>query len=142
MKKLLFFLSLAWPLLVTAQSSPIGDPIGLPLSDPLYRYDASGNRIERYRTHEQGPGGSLRQADPAWQLTLSPNPSDGVFLLRSSVELEGAELHVYDLSGRSVLRQSMQGTALKLDLRQHPAGVYVFRVQRGTDVWEEKGVKQ
>ena len=135
MKPILFSLLLL-PLALPAQ-------VGIPFtwSDPIYTYDASGNRVERFRTQGQGPG-SLRQADPAWQLTLGPNPSDGVFLLRSSVELEGAELHVYDLSGRSVLRQPMRGAALKLDLRQQPAGVYVFRVRRGTDVWEEKGVKQ
>ena len=135
MKPILFSLLLL-PLALPAQ---VGQPFTW--SDPIYTYDASGNRIKRERNKVYGPG-SQRLADPAWQLTLSPNPSEGRFLLSSNQDLAGAELHIYDLSGRSVLRQSLSGALVKLDLRQQPAGVYVFRVQRGTDVWEETGVKQ
>jgi len=112
-------------------------------SDPVYTYDASGNRIQRERTKVFGGGNpTQRLADPTWQPALSPNPSGGVFLLRSNLPLDGAELHVYDLSGRSVLRQPLNGELIKLDLRQQPAGVYVFRVQRDGERWEAKGVKE
>ena len=60
MKPILFSLFL-FPLFLAAQGS---------WSDPIYTYDATGNRISRHRD-------PLRRANPhpvapAWQLTLSP----------------------------------------------------------------------
>jgi len=68
-----------------------------------------------------------------WQLAVSPNPlASGFAVLRYSLPKAGlAALKVFDVTGRTVLSQTMAvgrtGTA-SLDLRKLVAGVYMVKV--------------
>lgn len=71
--------------------------------------------------------------DPqAWQVKVSPNPSQGYFEVEvTAIEAGSMELRLYDLAGKLILEESMQlGTGSNhhtLDLSNHPAGTYLLK---------------
>lgn len=81
------------------------------------------------------------------ELVIFPNPNTGEF----DIELSGyigneAELQIYDLSGREVLREKMNTQAnfasSKIELLGTPAGHYVVKVVTSTGVYTSSFVKQ
>ncbi len=144
MKKAIFLVFLI-PMGLVAQLTPIiispgpGTPSpGFTWSNPIYDYDAVGNRIARYRIkYYNNP---LREElSEKWEISLKPNPSDGLFILHSNVPLAGQDLHIYDINGRTILRDKLEGSSTKIDLRQQASGIYIFRVRNGTEFREVKG---
>lgn len=74
-------------------------------------------------------------------ISLYPNPAATQVTLSYPLELEGATLEIYDLTGRSiakkVLTSSEQEATLAVD--SYPAGLYILVVKRaGTILWQHK----
>ncbi len=68
-------------------------------------------------------------------LTFYPNPSNGTFNLRFSLENEGnADINIYDLSGKSVYSKSISSLSglyeQKIDLGQQAKGIYILKVSQ------------
>ena len=73
--------------------------------------------------------------------SIYPNPAATQVTLAYTMELEGATLEIYDLTGRSiakkVLTSSEQEATLAVD--SYPAGLYMLVVkQAGTILWQNK----
>ena len=60
---------------------------------------------------------------------LMPNPASGTVTVASSFRI--AEVEVYTLDGRSVLRQRVDGISTVLDISALPAATYLVRVATG-----------
>ena len=74
-----------------------------------------------------------------------PNPATDRVYLRSQFNLGSTQIQLLSLDGR-LLYQTQQGNwpneqVLELSLHQLPAGMYMIRVQEGTQVWTTKLVK-
>lgn len=73
--------------------------------------------------------------------SMYPKPAATQVTLSYPIELEGAILEIYDLTGRSiakkVLTSSEQEATLAVD--SYPAGLYMLVVKRaGTILWQHK----
>ena len=63
---------------------------------------------------------------PPTEFTCSPNPAQGVVRVTNRQALRNTTLTLTDAIGREVLHAPMNGTAIDLDLRAIPAGLYVL----------------
>ena len=80
-------------------------------------------------------------------LNVFPNPNDGTF----DVELSGnvgteAELQIYDIMGREVIREKMNAkynfASARIELPWLQSGHYIIKVVTGTGVYTKEFVKQ
>ncbi|MEM7656587.1 MAG: GEVED domain-containing protein, partial [Bacteroidota bacterium] len=74
---------------------------------------------------------------------LFPNPGEGLFRLTSDqMPLGPAQLQVFDMQGRLLWGEQAnitnQAWQTHLDLRSHPQGVYLLRVQTDSGIWQQK----
>ncbi len=69
-----------------------------------------------------------KQKQDEWALEtmlLSPNPTDGVCRIQLIEDFNG-EINVFDVVGRSLLRQKAKGTTITVDLSDFPNGLYTI----------------
>ena len=89
--------------------------------------DAAG--CELIETYEVKILFSTTNVDESNQIEINPNPSDGLFYLKTEVALEGIEL--FSLSGKFIL--ALQEDALysnmSLDFRNQDSGVYYLKMK-------------
>lgn len=62
---------------------------------------------------------------PDWQLHIFPNPTTGLITIRTAQTLDG---HLFDATGREILRLSPTEGDTHADLSRLPAGHYVLRL--------------
>lgn len=62
-------------------------------------------------------------------VTVYPNPSDGLFLLRSKSQID--QLTVFDVLGRIITTQQVQSTNSSLDLSEVNGGIYWLQITMG-----------
>lgn len=67
------------------------------------------------------------QEEPTF--TLSPNPGDGLVLLRTGKWMNEATITLTDALGRELLREPMNGNEFLLDLSPRPAGLYLVTLR-------------
>jgi glucose/arabinose dehydrogenase len=76
---------------------------------------------------------------------LAPNPTGGLFVLRMELQ-QNADLllSLTDGAQREIFRQNLQGRQIEkaIDLRGLPAGIYLLRVQIGSEVFTRKVIKR
>lgn len=132
-------------------------------SNIQYTYDATGNRIQRKvvttlvgegsdeamlrAAGEQGEaaaaGNDLAKTDAIVQQTqVFPNPTQDRLRIQLREALPGAVIELFDLSGRSLLRQSMPDTSTSIDLRAQEAGTYILIIRAKDFVAQWKVLKQ
>ena len=73
--------------------------------------------------------------------SLYPNPAVTAVTLSYSLELEGATLEIYDLTGRNIAKKALSSSDKKVTLAidSYPAGMYMLVVkQAGTILWQNK----
>jgi hypothetical protein len=61
-----------------------------------------------------------------------PNPTKGEVKIefeQTFLELDGRELHVFDLQGKRLHRQNISGLSAIIDLSSYAAGYYVFKIR-------------
>jgi hypothetical protein len=73
---------------------------------------------------------------------LYPNPTSGQLRVSFTSPLQKATIALLNAGG-SILQQRIQsGGQVEMDISSLPAGVYILRVQQGTNVFMYKVVKQ
>ncbi|WP_324068977.1 MAG: PKD domain-containing protein [Flavobacterium sp.] len=73
--------------------------------------------------------------------SLYPNPAVTAVTLSYSLELEGATLEIYDLTGRSITKKALSSAdkEVTLAIDSYPAGMYMFVVKQGDAIlWQHK----
>jgi hypothetical protein len=104
-----------------------------------YSYDAAGNRTLRQYVCESipdGTGGHPRLAnsnantDAVTQIEsiVFPNPSNGIFTLRTSADVQDAVINVIDLSGRLLKTCTFSGRQQQMDIRSLANGQYTIQL--------------
>jgi hypothetical protein len=79
-------------------------------------------------------------ADPL-HFTLGPNPADDyVKVFVTNPSSKSFDLNISDMTGRSVLKRSLQGESLTLDLSVIPAGIYIVTLSDGSGKYIRKFV--
>jgi|GEM_PF-3076325 len=66
--------------------------------------------------------------------TISPNPSNGIFLLQNTDVAQNMALQIFDLQGKMMQAEQFNGTSHTIDLSAYAAGVYVLKLDNGVDV--------
>ena len=101
-------------------------------------YDAAGNRISRqggcFLPPDENPnankGTEVRQAQNSiieeLEINFYPNPSTGVFNLKSNMNIIGSAIRVIDIQGRLILQEQLSSN--EIDLSNNPAGLYQITV--------------
>ena len=101
-------------------------------------YDVAGNRINRqggcFLPPDENPnsnqGPEVRQAQNSiieeLEINFYPNPSTGVFNLKSNKNLIGSAIRVIDIQGRLILQEQLSSN--EIDLSNNPAGLYQITV--------------
>jgi aminopeptidase N len=83
----------------------------------------------------------VEETDDPLHFTLGPNPADDyvkVFVTNPSAKV--FELNISDMTGRSVLKKSLQGETVTVALSTIPAGVYVASLSNGSGKYIRKFV--
>ena len=73
--------------------------------------------------------------------SMYPNPTTTQVTLAYTIELEGATLEIYDLTGRSIAKKALSSSdkEVTLAIDSYPAGMYMLVVkQAGTILWQNK----
>ena len=73
--------------------------------------------------------------------SLYPNPAVTAVTLSYPIELEGATLEIYDLTGRSITKKALSSAdkEVTLAIDSYPAGMYMLVVkQADTILWQHK----
>ncbi len=70
------------------------------------------------------------------QLVLNgyPNPTDGLFHINFTDELQNAQLEITDLTGKVILTQSVSGTFTETDVAELASGFYKIRIVHATGI--------
>lgn len=61
------------------------------------------------------------------QLTVGPNPSNGLFLITNTLINKG-DFVLYDVTGRKVLEKKIEGTSAVIDVNGFPIGLYIYAI--------------
>lgn len=72
-----------------------------------------------------------------WEIGLYPNPSQGTMTLEIPAQ-RNAQLEIVDLTGRSVLRRSINQSSTQLDLSALAKGIYLLKLQSPEGQWVQK----
>ncbi len=90
--------------------------------------------------------GIPENSNEAFTLSLSPNPSQGVFTIKiTGLQNQESNFTVSDIQGKTILKETLQGTktvSRQLDLSNYQKGVYFVKVQTADQVRTEKMVIQ
>ncbi|MEP5338212.1 MAG: leucine-rich repeat protein [Algibacter sp.] len=70
-----------------------------------------------------------------------PNPTNGIVSIKNS-KVENANVTVYDLNGRALLRNTLNGTLSEINISSLASGVYLFKVQVGNSTLTKRIIKQ
>jgi hypothetical protein len=67
-------------------------------------------------------------SDRSFEFIIKPNPSNGVFNIESKLPVEDCMLEIYSISGLLLKKQNLPEGKGKLDLSNHPEGVYILKI--------------
>ena len=110
-------------------------------------YDAAGNRISRQggcsivpdpgdnpNSGESPVVRQIQQEEINEQLLISlfPNPSTGIFTIKSNQDLLGSNITVIDIQGKVVLKEKLFDYSI--DLSSYPVGVYQVVLVVGNEI--------
>jgi Secretion system C-terminal sorting domain len=146
----------------TAQTTGpiIGPPvIKLPINEYLcaikYEYDLSGNRIRRSYSCDNSPinqpvtsngrmpsSKKIVSVDAPFSTIIFPNPSEGIFAIKTSVDLETAVVNVLSQNGVVVATFIYSGTQMQFDIRHLASGNYIIQVISERAINTQKLMKQ
>lgn len=73
--------------------------------------------------------------------TLKNNTSNGIYDINIQSNSR-VDISVMDLSGKQLMRKTLDGGDQQLNISNYPAGIYLLRLQKGNDIIIEKLVKQ
>ena len=128
-------------------------------SHVTYTYDDAGNRLTRQTLILKSPDKDDNNKDKnnddyktneinnifgEGNIVIAPNPTAGaLYISFNNIELaENTVISLYDISGRTVLRQKVKSNREKLDLTNNPAGTYILIIVSGNDKIEYSVIKE
>ena len=59
---------------------------------------------------------------------IYPNPSDGMFNIKSERTLDNAQLFIRDINGKLILSEILNSDINKIDISNSPAGIYLLQI--------------
>ena len=76
------------------------------------------------------------------EITITPNPNNGVFEMNSSVDINGV-IEIYDVTGKLIHKETAKQKN-KIDISSHASGVYsvVIKDEKGLQLKTTKVVKE
>lgn len=114
-----------------------------------YRYDNSGNRIERKLIELKSSSKSdgvdqqeeiFEESLPGLEIKIYPNPTEGHLMVTISPLDDAPEgkITITKLDGRMVLTKKVEGPSTSLNLSDQPTGYYIMTIAVGTEtsVWK------
>ncbi|MCH6235253.1 T9SS type A sorting domain-containing protein [Cognataquiflexum rubidum] len=78
------------------------------------------------------------QEESKFSLTVYPNPSNGIFKINLSQA--GAEISIFDSTGKPVFHQQVQTQETFIDISDFPSGIYFLQAWNGREVVGKKVV--
>lgn len=85
-----------------------------------------------------------REQTEPWQVTLSPNPSQGTLTMKVNQESKGTEILIYGTKGEIVWQKNIgeltPGQSVNLDAGQLPDGMYTIEIRSGVNVVRQRHV--
>jgi hypothetical protein len=86
-------------------------------------------------SHTQFAGGStLGQSVVTNRMNLYPNPAEGVLNIDVARLADNAEIHITDLTGRTLYSAPARVTGMSVDISNLQAGMYLIRVSTGEEI--------
>ena len=76
------------------------------------------------------------------EITLYPNPSEGIFTVEATVSLQYVKLQIYDVLGKLILEKKNIKSSIKIDLSDKEKGVYQIQIITDKNVITKKFVIQ
>jgi hypothetical protein len=83
--------------------------------------------------------GIAESQNPNEIISISPNPSTGIFTINSS---KNFQFSVYDIFGREILQTTSQSQMTTLDLTSYPQGIYFVRGKSNGKIFARKIILQ
>jgi ELWxxDGT repeat protein len=127
----------------TVQVSPPGTSATNPLSftssffiynDALYfraEYDGTGNEL--WQLTDTTPTNRITDIQNS-SLQIFPNPNPGNFTLLSSGRIIDGTISVFDIAGKLIHEQAMEGNSVNIVLPSPAKGVYLLKLKSGDAV--------
>ena len=116
-----------WSYLWTAPSSNVGSiTFYLATLESNNSLDEMGDKVYTKTKTISDVTGIYDTTNPDNAIKIYPNPSQGEFLVITAGSLS-KEFSVYDIHGRMFEKFTASAEKIKLDLRQHPKGVYFLK---------------
>lgn len=75
-----------------------------------------------------GQSSSVNHRDEDFQISIFPNPNDGLFTLKTNSS-DKTEIRIFDVHGKLVLSTQTNQNQINLDLRSLPKGLYIIKAQ-------------
>jgi hypothetical protein len=74
------------------------------------------------------------------EVSVFPNPSNGVFTIESSVVSGKSSVEIYNVLGQTIYQTQIKSSNTQIDLSNQPSGIYLYRVvsENGELVGSEK----
>ncbi|MFP4620241.1 MAG: C25 family cysteine peptidase [Bacteroidales bacterium] len=73
---------------------------------------------------------SLQESPESNDIVLYPNPTSGLVQIKNETGYKSMKIHVYNLTGKTMLTKVLEGTHATLDLRNYPEGLYLLQVSK------------
>ncbi|GAA3621547.1 leucine-rich repeat domain-containing protein [Flavivirga jejuensis] len=112
-------------------------PIG---TKTLYETTAPWSNMPAANIIETASTLSTENIEQELGFRFSPNPTSDIISVKS-MELNNANVTVYDLNGRALLRHTLNGTFSEVNISNLASGIYLFKVQVENSEFTKRIVK-
>jgi uncharacterized repeat protein (TIGR01451 family) len=87
---------------------------------------------------------SIKENQTAGEIIIYPNPGNGIYQIKlpENTNHTSTTLQVYDVLGTLIFDTKTQNTGYQIDLSDQPNGVYIFRVNKGKQFFNQLIIKQ
>ena len=126
--------------------------------NPVYQYDAAGNRTARIQfctcimpqgRHSNTPVAAATNdlstitttATPLAITKIFPNPTTNTVQIYLSTNAENASLQIIDNTGKRIAEQTINGSEAAFDFSTYPEGIYTIVLQTPNNIQTQRVVK-
>ncbi len=75
------------------------------------------------------------------EISIYPNPTKNWLTIRTAA-LVNAKLFIYDISGRLVITQNLEGNLNTISVKQLQTGAYILKIEDHNKVQTQRFIKQ
>ena len=111
----------------------------------MFRYDADGNRIERYAHNNCIDNKGVMEEEDNKEIDdveVYPNPTEGIFkiIMPESTSYERSYCRIYDVNGIQRIETTLTDVTY-VDIGNMPSGTYLLKIIRGDETFSKIIVK-